>query len=142
MATLPIITGIAKEATVKKAEYDGVITKMKKDSYADNGTGYGDTDMIRKNLLYSLNAQEPAYILKNKRKYKSDIYYNYGFTGTFPLFTWIPLNKDLVGDTYNFPSIATWQPFGTANSRAFYNLGIAYKNYGNAPYSKALNETV
>ena len=142
LATLPIITGIAKEATVKKAEYDGVITKMKKDSYADNGTGYGDTDMIRKNLLYSLNAQEPAYILKNKRKYKSDIYYNYGFTGTFPLFTWIPLNKDLVGDKYNFPSIATWQPFGTANSRAFYNLGIAYKNYGNAPYSKALNETV
>jgi hypothetical protein len=142
LATLPNITGIASEATVKKAEYDGVITKMKENSYADNGTGYGDTDMIRKNLLYSLNAQNPRYILKDMKKYPSNIYYNYGFTGTFPIFTWIPLNKDLAGDKYNFPSIATWQPFGTAYTTQFMVLGEAYKNYGNSPWSKTLNETV
>ena len=142
LVTLPNITGIASEATVKKAEYDGVITKMKENSYADNGTGYGDTDMIRKNLLYSLNAQNPRYILKDMKKYPSNIYYNYGFTGTFPIFTWIPLNKDLVGDKYNFPSIATWQPFGTAYTTQFMVLGEAYKNYGVDPWSKMLNETV
>jgi hypothetical protein len=140
---MPTITGIANEATEKKSHYDGVLTNMKKESFGNNGTGFGDDDMIRKNILYSLNAQNPSYIIKTLGEYKKEIYYNYGFTGMYPIFTWIPLNSELKDDDkYNFSSIDTWQPYGTAYRQAFVKLGNVYKNYGVSPWSTMLNENI
>jgi hypothetical protein len=142
---LPIITGIKNEATIKKDYYEAIIKSMGDLSYGNNETEYGGDDMIRKNILYSLNVQSPLYIQKNMELHKSDIYYNYEYTGTFPLFSWIPLNHENIGsDTnlkYTYPMTAKWQPFDIdpANIRL---LDINYKNNGVAPFSAHLNETI
>jgi len=142
---LPTITGIAKEATIHKDQYDKIIKDMSDFSYADNETEYGDTDMIRKNILYSLNVQSPTYIVKNIDTHKQNMYYNYEYTGTYPLFSWIPLNhKNLKSDTnqkYCYPMIAKWQPFNI-DQVTLKILELDYKNNGIAPFSKYLNETI
>ena len=129
--------------------YNSVIFDMKL-----NGFGYNE--LIRKNILYSLNAQYPSYIEKyielynvgnpTKDFYKDEIYYNYGYTGTFPIFTWIPISQS--GDAsatdayYNFPSSFIWQPYGADNTKKFIVVEKAYKNYYTPPFSKSLNETI
>jgi hypothetical protein len=114
--------------------------------------GFGYNDMIRKNILYSLNAQIEEYIKKYIKEnptidfYKDKIYYNYGYTGTFPIFTWIPISQS--GDAsatdayYNFPSSFIWQPYGADNTKKFIVVEKAYKNYYTPPFSKSLNETI
>jgi hypothetical protein len=114
--------------------------------------GFGYNDMIRKNILYSLNAQVEEYIKKYIKKYpitdfyKDEIYYNYGYTGSFPIFTWIPISQS--GDAsatdayYNFPSSSKWQPYGSDNIDKFIVVEKAYKNYYTRPFSKSLNETI
>jgi hypothetical protein len=113
--------------------------------------GFGYNDMIRKNILYSLNAQVEEYIKEYIKKYpitdfKDKIYYNYGYTGTFPIFTWIPISQS--GDAsatdayYNFPSSFIWQPYGADNTDKFIIVETAYKNYYTPPFSKSLNETI
>ena len=144
---LPTITGIKNEATIKKDYYEAIIKGMKDLSYGNNETEYGDNDMIRKNILYSLNAQTPAYIERNMDKHKQDIYYNYEYTGTFPLFSWIPLNhKNLDSDTnkkYCYPMSTEWQPFSIDTKRGVLReLELSYKNHGISPYSTYLNETI
>ena len=142
---LPIITGIAKEATIKNDYYEAIIKEMGDISYGNNETEYGDDDMIRKNILYSLNAQTPKYIENNMNRHKQDIYYNYEYTGTFPLFSWIPLNhKKLDSDTnqnYCYPMSTKWQPF-EIDPVVLNLLELDYKNHGIAPYSTYLNETI
>ena len=134
LATLPRITGINTELTKKHDYYEGVITDMKINNFGDN-------DIIRKNILYSLNAQTPAYIQANYFTFKDEIYYNSKFTGTFPIFTWIPISKE-DKSIYNFPNIKKWQPFGHSKNDLFKDVGTAYKNYGIKPFSKSLNETI
>jgi len=134
LATLPRITGIKTELTKKHDYYEGIITDMKNNKF-------GDDDIIRKNILYSLNAQTPAYIQAKYSTYKDEIYYNSKFTGTFPIFTWIPISSE-DKSIYNFPNIKKWQPFGHSNNDLFENVGTAYKNYGIQPFSKSLNETI
>ena len=65
MGKLPTITGIAKDTSLIHQYYDGIIKDMRDISYGNNETEYGDDDMIRKNILYSLNAQDPVYIQNN-----------------------------------------------------------------------------
>jgi hypothetical protein len=113
--------------------------------------GFGYNDMIRKNILYSLNAQVEEYIKKYIKKYpitdfKDKIYLYYGYTGSFPIFTWIPISQS--GDAsatdayYNFPSSFIWQPYGADNTDKFIIVEKAYKNYYTHPFSKSLNETI
>jgi hypothetical protein len=131
--------------------YNSVIFDMKL-----NGFGYNE--LIRKNILYSLNAQYPSYIEKyivlykegnpTKDFYKDELFYNYGYTGSFPLFTWIPISKSGVAsvadDYYNFPSSSKWQPYGVGVDKVakFAVVDAAYKNYYVQPFSKSLNETI
>ena len=142
---LPTITGIAKDTSVIHQYYDGIIKDMRELSYGNNDTEYGDDDMIRKNILYSLNAQDPVYIQKNMDAHKQDLYYNYEYTGTFPLFSWIPLNhKKLDSRTnlkYCYPMTKKWQPF-EIEPDVLKLLELDYKNHGVAPFSTYLNETI
>ena len=147
LVKLPTITGIAKEATINDSHYDKIIQDMREFSYGNNETEYGSTDMIRKNILYSLNAQDPLYIQKISILHKQNLYYNNEYTGTFPLFTWIPLNHENIGsDTnlkYSYPMTTKWQPLGIdAKYGVLGELESSYKNYGISPYSKYLNETI
>ena len=140
--TLPVIKDVR---STSDGYYNSVIFDMK-----FNGFGYND--MIRKNILYSLNAQDPSYIKKYneatlglKDFYKDKIYYNYGYTGTFPLFTWIPISSSEPNSAiYNFPSSSEWQPYGAnkTNTDKFRVVETAYKNYYTQPFSKSLNETI
>ena len=140
LITLPTINGIEKEVSKHDYFYDAVIVAMKTRSFGDNETDYGNEDMIRKNILYALNAQSPHYINTNYQKAYDDIYYNYEFSGTFPLFTWIPLNnsKDTI---YDYPNAAKWQPFDITPPD-LKDLESYYKNKGVSPWSKWLNETI
>jgi hypothetical protein len=145
LRTLPTITGIANEATIKNDHYEAIIEDMKGISYGNNETEYGGDDMIRKNILYSLNAQTPTYIQQNMNQHKQDIYYNYEYTGTYPLFSWIPLNHQnidsLTNQNYCYPMSTEWQPLEI--DLAFLKLlELDYKNHGVAPYSTYLNETI
>ena len=140
---LPIIKGFKNEVIDDeyKKYYEGILKDMKGKSFGNNETEYGEDDMIRKNLLFSLNAQTPSYILKNRKKAAKEIYYNTKFSGTFPLFTWIPLNHTLQDTIYNFPKFNRWQPLELSQ---FSIKGIenAYKNDFTEPFSKWLNETI
>ena len=142
---LPTITGIKNEATINNVHYDTIIKDMRDISYGNNETEYGGDDMIRKNILYSLNGQDPIYVEKYMGLHKQYIYYNYEYTGTFPLFSWIPLNhKDIESDTnlkYCYPMITKWQPFVIAPV-VLKLLELDYKNHGIQPYSTLLNETI
>ena len=147
LVKLPTITGIKNETTINYTHYDKIIQDMRDISYGNNETEYGGDDMIRKNILYSLNAQDPLYVEKNMILHKRNIYYNYEYTGTFPLFSWIPLNhKDVDSDTnlkYCYPMTAKWQPFDIdAKFGVLRDLETSYKNFGIAPYSTYLNETI
>jgi hypothetical protein len=145
LGKLPTITGIAKDTSLIHQYYDGIIKDMRDISYGNNETEYGDDDMIRKNILYSLNAQDPVYIQNNMDIYRQDLYYNYEYTGTFPLFSWIPLNhKNIDSDTnlkYCYPMTTKWQPF-EIDSVVLKLLELDYKNHGIKPYSTYLNETI
>ena len=142
---LPTITGIKNEATIKKDYYEAIIKSMRDLSYGNNETEYGGNDMIRKNILYSLNVQSPAYIERNMDKHKQDIYYNYEYTGTFPLFSWIPLNHEnpdsLTNQKYCYPMSTEWQPF-VIEPFVINLLELNYKNHGKSPFSTYLNETI
>jgi hypothetical protein len=142
LKTLPVITGFKDDLTVKKNDWEVIVKLMKDNSFGDNTTGYGSKDMIRKNILYSLNAQNPTFITIHQRRYRTNFFYNSEYTGTFPLFTWIPLNREKAGDIYNFPSFSKWQPYGVIYNDTFVDVGNAYKNYGVSPWSKQLNETI
>jgi len=147
LGKLPTITGIAKEATIKNDHYEAIIKDMRDISYGNNETEYGGDDMIRKNILYSLNGQDPIYVQKFMVQHMQEIYYNYEYTGTFPLFSWIPLNhKNIGSDTnlkYCYPMTTKWQPFGIdVKYGVLGELETSYKNYGISPYSKYLNETI
>jgi hypothetical protein len=138
LAKLPKITGIAKEATVIATYYDNILYKMKNISF-------GNDDIIRMNILYSLNAQTAAYIERYKHKHYSNIFYNYKYSGMFPLFTWVPYTSDLSPtgiEIYNMAEYFMWQPYGSIMNLPFKNLGEAYKNYGVSPWSKMLNEAI
>ena len=150
LQSLPLINGIAEENTQKKAYYDVIIQNMRNASYGDNETDYGSDDMIRKNILYSLNAQVSPFFLKNGlsliyRKYNNDenIFYNSEFSGTFPLFTWIPLHTHNIKDTsiYNYTKVLKWQPLGLQDTE-YKEIDRFYKNNGIPPWSKWLNETI
>jgi hypothetical protein len=139
LGKMPIIKKIAKEATVKSAYYEDVLTEMKKHSF-----GYNDT--IRKNIMYSLNAQTAKYV-SHKYTYFNEIYYNQQYSGMFPLFSWVPVDiKDISpsgsNSIYNMADYVMWQPFGTLRNTQFRTLGDAYKNYGVSPWSKMLNEAI
>ena len=142
---LPTITRIKNEATINNVHYDTIIKGMIDASFGNNETEYGGLDMIRKNILYSLNAQYPTYIEKFMILHKQNIYYNYEYSGTFPLFSWIPLNhKDIESDTnlkYCYPMSSKWQPFVIAPD-VLKLLELDYKNHGIQPYSTLLNETI
>ena len=145
LGKLPTITGIANEATINNVHYDTIIKDMRDVSFGNNETEYGSDDMIRKNILYSLNGQDPTYVEKYMILHKQNIYYNYEYTGTFPLFSWIPLNhKDIESDTnlkYCYPMSSKWQPF-VITPVALKLLELDYKNHGIQPYSTLLNETI
>jgi hypothetical protein len=140
LETLPVIKDVRSTSDPR---YNSEIVKMKE-------CGFGENDMIRKNILYSLNAQVPSYIklysettLGLKDFFKDKIYYNYGYTGTFPLFTWIPISSsEPDGTIYNFPSSSKWQPYGADKTEIFKQVDKAYKNYYTQPFSKSLNETI
>ncbi len=142
LQTLPIISGFANELTVKKGKYYEILQEMKRKSFGDNETGYGSEHMIRKNILYALNAQDPKYTARVRDKYRDEIFYDSEYSGTFPIFTWVPLNHEIAGDIYNFPSLSKWQPYGVIYNDTFVDVGNAYKNYGVSPWSKHLNDTV
>ena len=143
LETLPVINDVRSTSDQR---YNSVIANMEV-------CEFGDNDTIRKNILYSLNAQVPSYIklyielyskttLGLKDFYKDKIYYNYGYTGTFPLFTWIPISSsEPDGTIYNFPSSSKWQPYGD-KTETFEKVDKAYKNYYTQPFSKSLNETI
>ena len=134
LMNMPRITGIAKEATHSLAFYEDKLKNMEQHSFGSN-------DVIRRNIMYSLNAQTPSYVRKNPDYYKV-IFYNYGYTGMFPLFTWIPSTLDKKESLYTLASCFLWQPYGATSNMKFRTLGEAYKNYRVAPFSKMLNEAI
>ena len=136
---LPIINGIANEDTYKNDYYKGIIKEMVNLSFGNNETDYGRKDMIRKNILYSLNAKIPHY--KRSNILYNEYYYNSEFSGTYPIFTWIPLNHTKTTTIYNYPNSALWQPFGI-NQFEQKEIDRFYKNNGIAPYSKDLNDII
>ena len=138
---LPTIKGFAKEVTVFEGYYEKILEDMKDKSFGNNETEYGSDDMIRKNILYSLNAQTPSYIKRNFKKVVYETYYNTEYTGTFPIFTWIPLNPSIEDTNYNFPSFESWQPF-KINQPEIKKIESAYKNNGVKPWSALLNGTI
>ena len=143
LLTLPIIKGFKNEVIDDeyKKYYEGILKDMKGISFGNNETEYGEDDMIRKNLLFSLNAQTSSYILKNRIKVAKETYYNTKFSGTFPLFTWIPLNHTLQDTIYNFPKFNRWQPLELYQS-SIKGIENAYKNDFTEPFSKWLNEII
>lgn len=145
LGDLPTITGIAKEATINNVHYEAIIKDMKEHSYGNNETEYGGDDMIRKNILYSLNGQDPIYVQKFMEQHKQEIFYNYEYTGTYPIFSWIPLNhKNIGSDTnlqYCYPMSTKWQPFDI-DPPTIRLLELDYKNHGISPFSTYLNETI
>jgi hypothetical protein len=136
LARMPIIEGIKTEATHKPVFYEGILQTMEQQSFGSN-------DIIRRNILYSLNAQTPNYI-HYRHNYNNDVFYNYNYSGMFPLFSWIPLETDsqTAINIYKLSSIFRWQPYGYDKNSKFKTLGDAYKNYGVHPYSKGLNEAI
>jgi hypothetical protein len=138
LAKMPRITGIAKEATVRHAHYEEVLKGMEKQAFGTN-------DEIRRNIMYSLNGQTPDYVLRARNFYEN-IFFNQGYTGMFPIFTWVPCGK--ITDTkaansiYNLVNCNLWQPYGSAKNKEFQMLGNAYKNHGIPPWSKMLNEAI
>jgi hypothetical protein len=145
LVKLPTITGIKKEATINNVHYEAIIKDMREISYGNNETEYGGDDMIRKNILYSLNGQDPIYVQNNMVQHKQEIFYNYEYTGTYPLFSWIPLNhKNIGSDTnlqYCYPMSTKWQPFDI-DPPTIRLLELDYKNHGISPFSTYLNETI
>ena len=139
LKTLPVINGIANEDTYKNDYYEGIIKEMDIRSFGNNETDYGSKDMIRKNILYSLNAKTPYY--RHSKMLYNEYYYNSEFTGTYPIFTWIPLNHTKTRSIYNYPNSALWQPLGI-NEFEKKEIDRFYKNNGIAPYSKDLNDTI
>ena len=135
LAIMPLITGIAKEATHSLSYYERLLQNMEQQSFGSN-------DVIRRNIMYSLNAQTNKYVIKNEDYYKKVIFYNYGYTGMFPIFTWIPSTLDTYGCRCTLAYTYMWQPFGYDKNKAFQALGDAYKNYGISPWSKMLNEVI
>jgi hypothetical protein len=137
LAKMPRITGIAKEATVRHAYYEGVLKGME-------GQSFGSNDEIRRNILYSLNAQTPDYV-DRAYNYYQNIFFNQGYTGMFPIFTWVPCKIKGTGaanSIYNMVNHSLWQPYGSKKNTEFQKLGNAYKNHGVAPWSKMLNEAI
>ena len=134
LARMPRITGIAKEATVRHEFYEDILKDMERQSFGTN-------DVIRRNIMYSLNAQTPDYVAR-AHNYYQNIFYNYGYTGMFPIFTWIPLSKDTKGSICSLANSHLWQPFGSNKNKEFQALGNAYKNHGISPWSKMLNEAI
>ena len=137
LAKMPRITGIAKEATAKLAYYEGVLKGME-------GQSFGSNDEIRRNILYSLNAQTPDYVAR-AHNYYQHIFFNQGYTGMFPIFTWVPCKIKGTGaanSIYNMVNHSLWQPYGSKKNAEFQKLGNAYKNHGVAPWSKMLNEAI
>jgi len=141
LQTLPIIKGFSNEHTdfTLFNYFNSVINNMNESSYGNNETDYGDYDMIRKNILYSLNAQTQSY-KRGKISYDK-IYYNSKFTGTFPLFTWIPLNHHKKTSIYNYANSEKWQPLGINQSEQR-EIERFYKNNGRGSYSADLNNTI
>uniref|UniRef100_A0A6C0LZI9 Uncharacterized protein n=1 Tax=viral metagenome TaxID=1070528 RepID=A0A6C0LZI9_9ZZZZ len=136
---LPVINGIANEDTYKNDYYENVIKEMDKRSFGNNETDYGTTDMIRKNILYSLNAKTPHF--RRTKILYNEYYYNSEFTGTYPIFTWIPLNHTKINTIYNYPNAFLWQPLGI-NQYEQKEIDRFYKNNGIFPYSKDLNDII
>ena len=134
LMNMPRITGIAKEATHSLAFYEDKLKNMEQHSFGSN-------DVIRRNIMYSLNAQTPSYVRKNPDYYKV-IFYNYGYTGMFPIFSWMPSTLDKKENLYTLSSCFLWQPYGATSNMKFRTLGEAYKNYRVAPFSKMLNEAI
>jgi hypothetical protein len=141
LQTLPIIKGFSNEHTdfTLFNYFNSVINNMNESSYGNNETDYGDYDMIRKNILYSLNAQTQSY--KRKKILYDKIYYNSKFTGTFPLFTWIPLNHHKKTSIYNYANSEKWQPLGITQFEQR-EIERFYKNNGKGSYSADLNNTI
>ena len=134
LMNMPRITGIAKEATDRDKFYEGVLKGMERQSFGTN-------DVIRRNIMYSLNAQTPDYVAR-AHNYYQHIFYNYGYTGMFPIFTWMPSTLDTYGCRCTLSYIHMWQPFGYEKNKEFQALGNAYKNHGISPWSKMLNDAI
>ena len=142
LGKLPTIVGIKTELTPRLDYYNNIIMQM-----GTSEINFGVNDTIRKNILYSLNAQFPGYY--EIYDYKNDIYYNYEYTGSFPIFTWIPITTATpsevgdvaITDIYNFPLSSRWQPFNLDDGQKS-QIDKAYKNYNKRPFSKSLNETI
>jgi hypothetical protein len=139
LKTLPVVNGIANEDTYKNDYYKGVIKEMGKRSFGNNETDYGTKDMIRKNILYSLNAKTPHF--RRTKILYNEYYYNSEYTGTYPIFTWIPLNHTKTNTIYNYPNTYLWQPLGI-NEFEKKEIDRFYKNNGIGPFSKELNDTI
>jgi len=134
---IPIIKGIRTEATHKPAYYEGILQTMEQQSFGSN-------DIIRRNILYSLNAQTPHYV-QYRHNFYNDVFYNYKYSGMYPLFTWIPLDTTDSQTSINIHKLAAifrWQPYGYDKNAKFKTLGNAYKNHGISPWSKMLNEAI
>jgi hypothetical protein len=143
LKTLPTITEIRREKAPDVAKYNPneIIRKMELMSYADSIPEYGGKDMIRKNILTSLNAQDPDYVKYNFDKFKEIAYYNQEYTGSYPIFTWIPINKNFNDDVNFRVAPFFWQPF-EIDKHKLIKIDGYYKNGGISPYSKWLNETI
>ena len=141
LKTLPDIKGFVNETTLNRDYYDMVIAKMDEVSFGNNETDYGERNMIRKNILYSLNAQTKEYMINNSPNSYDNLFYYSKFSGTFPLFTWIPLNHDKPLSIYNYANADRWQPLDFQGNDV-YKIEDTYKNKGISPWSKWLNETI
>ena len=140
---LPTITKIRTEKAPDVAKYNPneIIRNMELKSFGDSIPEYGGKDMIRKNILTSLNSQDPDYIKFNFAKFKEVAYYNQEYTGIYPIFTWIPLNKKF-NDQANFRTAPYfWQPFNIDKYKLI-KIDAYYKNNGISPFSRWLNETI
>ena len=132
LQTLPDIKGLSRELTEKHSFYDNILANMKKEDFGNNETNNGSYDMIRKNILYSIN------ILQTR---KENIYYNQEYSGAFPIFSWIPLTNNK-SDTYDFSNFDKWQPLEGISDSEYMKIREAYTNYGKLPGSKDLNDII
>jgi hypothetical protein len=143
LQTLPTITKIKREKAPDVAKYNPneIIKNMELKSFGDSIPEYGGKDMIRKNILTSLNSQDPDYVKYNFDKFKEVAYYNQEYTGSYPIFTWIPINKNF-NDKANFRVAPFfWQPFEIDKNK-LRKIDAYYKNNGISPFSRWLNETI
>jgi hypothetical protein len=143
LQTLPTITKIKREKAPDVAKYNPneIIKNMELMSFGDSIPEYGGKDMIRKNILTSLNSQDPDYVKYNFDKFKEVAYYNQEYTGSYPIFTWIPINKNF-SDNVNFRVAPFfWQPFEIDKNK-LRKIDAYYKNNGISPFSRWLNETI